>query len=63
MTMIMKTEKILWTFSIYLEAVAIVPQLVLLQRSRIIDNLTGTMFFSLGMSCLTCLYRALLDPK
>ena len=40
--------QILWTFSIYLEAVAILPQLVLLQRSRNIDNLTGNYVFLLG---------------
>ncbi|XP_062093217.1 ER lumen protein-retaining receptor-like [Humulus lupulus] len=40
--------EILWTFSIYLEAVAILPQLVLLQRSSNIDNLTGKYVFLLG---------------
>ncbi|PKI39485.1 ER lumen protein-retaining receptor B-like [Punica granatum] len=45
--------EILWTASIYLEAVAILPQLVLLQRSSNIDNLTGTYVFLLGA------YRAL----
>ncbi|PKA52310.1 ER lumen protein retaining receptor [Apostasia shenzhenica] len=40
--------EILWTFSLYLEAVAILPQLVLLQRSSNIDNLTGTYVFLLG---------------
>ncbi|KAF8044405.1 hypothetical protein BT93_A2407 [Corymbia citriodora subsp. variegata] len=45
--------EILWTYSIYLEAVAILPQLVLLQRSRNIDNLTGIYVFLLGA------YRAL----
>ncbi|KAL5568217.1 hypothetical protein UlMin_024792 [Ulmus minor] len=39
---------VLWSFSIYLEAVAIVPQLVQLQRSRNIDNLTGNYVFLLG---------------
>ncbi|TQD70960.1 hypothetical protein C1H46_043500 [Malus baccata] len=39
---------VLWSFSIYLEAVAILPQLVLLQRSRNIDNLTGNYVFLLG---------------
>ncbi|KAJ0013224.1 hypothetical protein Pint_21794 [Pistacia integerrima] len=39
---------ILWSFSIYLEAVAILPQLVLLQRSSNIDNLTGNYVFLLG---------------
>ncbi|GBG82918.1 hypothetical protein CBR_g36445 [Chara braunii] len=45
--------EVLWTFSIYLEAVAILPQLVLLQRTRNIDNLTGNYIFCLGA------YRAL----
>ncbi|XP_042505203.1 ER lumen protein-retaining receptor-like isoform X2 [Macadamia integrifolia] len=45
--------EVLWTFSLYLEAVAILPQLVLLQSSRNIDNLTGNYVFLLGA------YRAL----
>ncbi|XP_075666855.1 ER lumen protein-retaining receptor A-like isoform X1 [Castanea sativa] len=40
--------EILWAFSIYLEAVAILPQLVLLQRSGNVDNLTGQYVFFLG---------------
>lgn len=40
--------EVLWAFSIYLEAVAILPQLVLLQRSRNVDNLTGQYVFFLG---------------
>eukprot|EP00245_Coleochaete_scutata_P007939 TRINITY_DN23769_c0_g1_i1.p1 TRINITY_DN23769_c0_g1~~TRINITY_DN23769_c0_g1_i1.p1 ORF type:complete len:216 (-),score=8.56 TRINITY_DN23769_c0_g1_i1:524-1171(-) len=40
--------EVLWTFSIYLEAVAILPQLVLLQRTKNVDNLTGTYVFFLG---------------
>ncbi|KAI4295303.1 hypothetical protein L6164_035364 [Bauhinia variegata] len=40
--------EVFWTFSIYLEAVAILPQLILLQRSRNIDNLTGNYVFLLG---------------
>jgi len=46
-------SEILWTFSIYLEAVAILPQLVLLQRTRNVDTLTGDYVFLLGS------YRAL----
>ncbi|KAI9156868.1 hypothetical protein LWI28_013471 [Acer negundo] len=46
---VFNTVEILWTFSIYLEAVAILPQLVLLQRSRNIDNLTGNYVFLLGV--------------
>ncbi|KAJ0970877.1 hypothetical protein J5N97_018836 [Dioscorea zingiberensis] len=45
--------EVLWSFSLYLEAVAILPQLVLLQRSSNIDNLTGNYVFMLGA------YRAL----
>ncbi|XP_022718570.1 ER lumen protein-retaining receptor-like [Durio zibethinus] len=45
--------EVLWTFSVYLEAVAILPQLVVLQRSRNVDNLTGNYIFLLGA------YRAL----
>jgi hypothetical protein len=33
--------QLLWTFSIYLEAVAIVPQLIVLQRYGEVENLTG----------------------
>ncbi|CAN1242595.1 ER lumen protein-retaining receptor B [Linum perenne] len=40
--------EIMWTFSLYLEAVAILPQLVLLQKTRNIDNLTGQYIFLLG---------------
>lgn len=40
--------QILWAFSIFLEAVAILPQLVLLQRTQNIDNITGNYVFLLG---------------
>lgn len=40
--------QVFWAFSIYLEAVAILPQLVLLQRSGNVDNLTGQYVFFLG---------------
>lgn len=40
--------QVLWAFSIYLEAVAILPQLVLLQRSGNVDNLTSQYVFFLG---------------
>lgn len=40
--------QIFWAFSVYLEAVAILPQLVLLQRSGNVDNLTGQYVFFLG---------------
>lgn len=41
-------QEISWAFSIYLEAVAILPQLVLLQRSGNVDNLTAQYVFFLG---------------
>ncbi|XP_010686251.1 ER lumen protein-retaining receptor A [Beta vulgaris subsp. vulgaris] len=41
-------QEVLWAFSIYLEAVAILPQLVLLQRSGNVDNLTSQYVFFLG---------------
>lgn len=40
--------QILWAFSIFLEAVAILPQLILLQRTQNIDNITGNYVFLLG---------------
>ena len=43
----------LWAFSIYLEALAILPQLIVLQRFGEVENLTGNYIFMLG------LYRAL----
>lgn len=43
-------NQVMWTFSLFLEAVAILPQLVLLQRTRNIDNLTGQYVFLLGYS-------------
>lgn len=45
--------EVFWLFSIYLEALAIVPQLISLQRYREVENLTGHYVFLLG------LYRAL----
>ncbi|PUZ46759.1 hypothetical protein GQ55_7G108500 [Panicum hallii var. hallii] len=47
-------KEVMWTFSIYLEAVAILPQLVLLQRTRNIDNLTGQYVFFLGLDVRIC---------
>uniref|UniRef100_A0A803L213 ER lumen protein-retaining receptor n=1 Tax=Chenopodium quinoa TaxID=63459 RepID=A0A803L213_CHEQI len=51
---------VLWTFSLYLEAVAILPQLVLLQHSRNIDNLTGNYVFLLGYFPSISPYSAIL---
>jgi len=58
--------EVLWTFSIYLEAVAILPQLVLLQRTQNIDNLTGNYVFMLGtyrgLYILNWVYRYWTEP-
>lgn len=40
--------ELLWTFSIYLEAIAILPQLIVLQRYRDVENLTGNYIFFMG---------------
>ena len=40
--------EILWTFSIYLEAIAIMPQLILLQRYGNVENVTANYVFALG---------------
>lgn len=40
--------QVLWKFSIYLESVAVLPQIVLLTRTQNIDNLTGNYIFLLG---------------
>lgn len=54
--------ELLWTFSIYLEAVAILPQLIVLQRYREVENLTGNYVFFMGayrgLYILNWIYRA-----
>ncbi|ESR56829.1 hypothetical protein CICLE_v10022661mg [Citrus x clementina] len=59
-------KEVMWTFSLYLEAVAILPQLVLLQRTRNIDNLTGQYVFFLGayrgLYILNWVYRYFTEP-
>lgn len=60
-------QEIFWAFSIYLEAVAILPQLVLLQRSGNVDNLTGQYVFFLGayraLYILNWVYRYLVEQR
>ncbi|KAM7530485.1 hypothetical protein LguiB_033895 [Lonicera macranthoides] len=59
-------QEIFWAFSIFLEAVAILPQLVLLQRSGNVDNLTGQYVFFLGayraLYILNWIYRYFSEP-
>ena len=51
-----------WTTSIFLEAVAILPQLIVLQRYREVENLTSHYIFFLGsyraLYILNWVYRA-----
>ena len=58
----LEVMEILWTFSIYLEAVAIIPQLILLQRHGEVENLTSNYVVLLGIyrGCyvLNWIYRA-----
>ncbi|XP_057464896.1 ER lumen protein-retaining receptor A-like [Actinidia eriantha] len=60
-------QEIFWAFSIYLEAVAILPQLVLLQRSGNVDNLTGQYIFFLGayraFYILNWIYRYFMEQR
>ena len=49
--------KILWSFSIWLESVAILPQLFMLQRTGEAETITTHYLFALG------LYRALYIPN
>ncbi|ERF77077.1 ER lumen protein retaining receptor [Endocarpon pusillum Z07020] len=50
-------SEILWAFSIWLESVAILPQLFLLQRTGEADTITTHYLFALGI------YRALYIPN
>ena len=50
-------SEILWSFSIYLESVAILPQLFLLQRTGEAETITTHYLFALGF------YRALYIPN
>jgi len=56
----------LWTFSIFLESIAIVPQLIVLQRFREVENLDGHYIFLLGayraLYILNWVYRSYNEP-
>lgn len=59
-------QEFLWRFSISLEAVAILPQLSLLKKYRIVENLTGNYVFLLGiyrfLYIINWIYRAHNEP-
>ena len=56
----------LWAFSIWLEAIAIVPQLILLQRHKCVENITSWYVFSLGayrgLYIINWIYRYFTEP-
>lgn len=60
-------KEVMWSFSLFLEAVAILPQLVMLQRTRNIDNLTVQYVFLLGayrgFYILNWVYRYFTEPR
>merc|ERR1719378_675171 len=58
--------EILWAFSVYLEALAILPQLIVLQRYGVVDNLASNYVFLLGayraLYIANWIYRAKTEP-
>lgn len=58
--------ELLWTFSIYLESIAILPQLIVLQRYREVENLTGNYILFMGayraFYILNWIYRSYHEP-
>mmetsp|Transcript_7940 Transcript_7940/g.22867 ORF Transcript_7940/g.22867 Transcript_7940/m.22867 type:complete len:226 (-) Transcript_7940:159-836(-) len=59
--------ELLWTFSIYLESIAILPQLIVLQRYKEVENLTGNYIFFMGayrgLYIFNWIYRANTEPN
>ena len=59
-------QSFLWAFSIYLEAVAIIPQMTLLKRKKKVENLTANYIVALGlyrgMYLVNWAYRWFVDP-
>lgn len=57
-----KPIDLLWLFSIYLESISILPQLIVLQRYREVENLTGNYVFFMGayrfLYILNWIYRS-----
>jgi len=56
----------MWAFSLFLEAIAIFPQLVLLTRDKDVENITGHYVAFLGayraLYILNWIYRAYTEP-
>ncbi|KAE9603371.1 putative ER lumen protein retaining receptor [Lupinus albus] len=49
-TIQIRFSRTLWAFSIYLEAVSVLPQLRYMQNAKMIETLTGKYVFALGVS-------------
>ncbi|KAK7287398.1 hypothetical protein RIF29_00671 [Crotalaria pallida] len=45
-----RLTRILWAFSVYLEAVAVLPQIRFMQNAKMVETLTGKYVFALGVS-------------
>lgn len=58
--------EVAWAFSIYLEAIAIVPQLIMTQRHKAVENITSYYMASLGayrgLYVLNWVYRVFAEP-
>lgn len=61
-----KPMELCWIFSIYLESISILPQLIVLQRYREVENLTGNYVFFMGayraLYILNWIYRSYHEP-
>lgn len=42
--------RVMWAFCVYLEAVSVLPQLVMMQKSKVVEKFTGHYVFALGVS-------------
>ena len=64
--MTIRPVNLLWLFSIFLESIAILPQLIVLQRYREVENLTGNYVFFMGayraLYILNWIYRSYHEP-
>lgn len=49
-TYIPQFTKVMWAFGVYLEAIVVLPQLRMMQRTRVIEPFTALYVFALGVS-------------
>jgi ER lumen protein retaining receptor len=59
--------EVAWAFSIYLEAIAILPQLIMTQRHKSVENITSWYMASLGayrgLYVLNWIFRFFAEPN